>query len=126
MKFTDAKAIELLNKLCSYDVECSIETYPEDEREGRSDMQVLADEASYYLSLYHEDGTTFREELLEAKNKLKRTDYGKRIPCGRDWQPQHGYWPSDIQSAKNLVNEVARLERFAKKMEKLGYVGMWA
>ena len=30
---------------------------PEDERDGRSDLQILADEVSYRLSLYTEGGT---------------------------------------------------------------------
>lgn len=40
----------------------SIESFPENERDGLSDMQILADEVSYRLSLYTE------EELLQVRN----------------------------------------------------------
>lgn len=126
MTLTDQKAIKMLEKARLWEVAESIYNYPEDEREGRSDFQMLADEASYMYSCYYEDGHCFHDDLMEAKEKLRETNYGKRIPLdSRTFRPKHGYWPSDIQNCKNAVNEFNRLKRFVERLEKLGYIGKW-
>jgi len=124
MELTDKTAIKLLKKLNSCELWERVDSYPEDERDGRSDMQMLADEAGYMLSLFEEDGTAHYDDLKECRHILNRTKYGKVMPC---------YFPSlmpmynlsDIQTAKDVVNEYNRLKRFVKRMEERGYYSEW-
>lgn len=124
MRITDKAAIILLKKLNSSELWERVYSYPEDERDGRSDMQMLADEAGYMLSLFEEDGTAHHDDLKLCRHILNRTKYGKVMPI---------YFPSmkpvynlsDIQTAKDVVNEYNRLKRFVKRMEKNGYYSQW-
>ena len=126
MKFTDKNAIKMLKKLNVFDVEDDIDFYPEDERDGRSDMQMLADEAGYVLSCYEEDGHAYHDALEEAREKLYETQYGKVIPLDvRTLKPKHGYWEYDIQNAKDYVNGYRRLQRLVEKLKKMGYYSKW-
>ena len=126
MKFTDEKAIKMLKKARLYEIEESIDMYPENERDGRNDFQMLADEAGYVYSNYFEYGHCFHDALEEARELLRETKYGKVIPIdSRTFKPRLGYYPSDIQSAKDLVNEFNRTERLVKRLEKLGYYSKW-
>ena len=126
MKITSEEVKKIIRKVRSYELEEDIENYPEDEREGRSDIQFLADEVSYIVSLYHEDGTCHSDDLADAKALLAETCYGKRIPIDiRTGRPLHGYWPHDIESAKSVVNEYRRLVRLKERLESKGIFGMW-
>lgn len=80
MKITDKVVIRELNTVRSLDLEESISNYPESERDGRSDMQFLADEVSYQISLYKEETAT-AEEYEEAQRFLRETSNGKKMPC---------------------------------------------
>lgn len=124
MNITDEKTLKLLKKLDCWDVWDALDMYPDDERDGRSDMQMLADEAGYILSMYEESGTSFYDDLKESKYILNRTKYGKRIPV---IVPQMIpiYKPSDIQGAKDTVNEYNRLKRLVKKLKDDGYYSQW-
>lgn len=125
MKLNDSKAILMLKRARLYEVDESISSYPEDERDGRSDFQMLADEAGYIYSLYSED-TAHREDLTAAREKLNRTKYGKCIPVNpKTFKPLYGYTPYDISNAKDTVNEFARLGRFVKRLEAMGYYSRW-
>lgn len=124
MKLTDETAIKLLKKVDAPCLEERIESYPDDEREGRSDMQMLADELSYYYSLFMDDDCIWYEDLKDARAKLRKTNNGKRIPLDPStFKPKYGYWPSDIRDARNLVNEVARVKRLGKKLQSMDYYG---
>lgn len=58
----------------------SVESFPEEERDGKSDLQILADEVGYRLDLYTEEGNWVEEEYKEAVEFLKDFKRGK-IPC---------------------------------------------
>ena len=126
MKLTDERAIKMLRKARLYEVEESIDSYPEDERDGRDDFQMLADEVGYVYSCYLEDGHCFKDDLEMAREKLRQTKYGKVIPLDpRTLKPRRGYYPSDIDLAKTCVNEFNRTERMVKRLEKMGYYSKW-
>lgn len=126
MELTNEKVIKMLKKARQYDVEEHIAMYPENERDGRDDWQMLADEAGYVYSCYLEDGHCFHDDLVESRRLLSETRYGKVIPLDRrTLRPLQGYRPSDIYSAKETVNEFSRLERLVKRLEKLGYYSRW-
>ncbi len=126
MKITDKEVLELIKKVRSLELEEAIDLYPDDERDGRSDMEFLTDEVSYIVSLYFEHDHAFRDDLEECRRKLTETKYGKVIPLNPSTlKPQSGYWPSDIQSAKDCVNEFNRLCRLLVKLQRNGYYGKW-
>jgi hypothetical protein len=126
MKFTDKNAIRMLEKVRCYDLQESIDNYPEDEGDGRSDMQILADEAGYIYSCYSEDGHVFCDDLAEAKRKLRETKNGKVIPVDkRTLKPKYGYNPTDIQIARDTIQEYKRLERLVIRLDKMGYHSRW-
>lgn len=126
MVLTDKTAIQMLKKARLLDVEENLDTYPENERDGRDDFQMLADEAGYIYSCFFEDGHCYKDDLEDAKRILSETKYGKVIPLNPvTLKPKRGYYPSEIQGCKDLVNMVNRLERFVKRLEKLGYYSRW-
>ena len=54
-----------------------LDTYPENERDGRSDLQMVADEAGYLYSLFAEEGTGHWDALEDARQIMKKTENGK-------------------------------------------------
>lgn len=126
MVFTDKEARKLLNKVACEDLRADIEEYPEDERDGRTDMEMLAEEARYILDFYEEDGTLTNEDLREARRVLNVTNYGKRIPLYGDiddmanfGRPLYTTW--QIENAKSTVNEYNRLKRLVAKLDRMGF-----
>lgn len=121
MKFTDTEAIGMLKKVRSIDLELHIEALEPDEVDGRTDLQVLYDEAEYLLELYFEDGNVFYDDYHTAKSLLAKTKGGKLIPISIEtFRPKDGYSPRDIEAAKESVNVVGRIGRLVKRLEKLG------
>lgn len=126
MKLTDKNVIRMLKKVRSYQLEESVEQYPDNERDGRTDMEFFADELSYHVSCYCEDGHVWKEDLDEARAKLRETKNGKVIPLNkRTLKPLYGYYPSDIQIARDTINEFNRLVRLLKKLQSMGEYGKW-
>ena len=125
MTITDVEVLKEIKRVRSFDLEESIATYPEDERDGRSDIQFLADEASYILSCYEEDGHTFHEDLQESRTILRRTKNGKVIPL---WAStlKPVYDKHRIQSARDIINEYTRLKSCMKRLNSKGIYGRWA
>lgn len=124
MKITDKEVLKELKTVRCFDLEESLRTYPDDEVEGRSEMQMLADECSYILGNYAEYGHVFHEDLEWARMVLRVTNNGKHIPLWTSTlQPK--YRPSDIQNARNVINEHKRLKNLMKRLNAKGYYGKW-
>lgn len=106
----------------------SLKTLPENERDGRSDLQILADEVSYRLSLYTEGGTCTGGEYEEAVQFLKEIRGGK-IPCWNTIPPVPKYTPIQLENktedAKAVVNEYKRLKSLMSRLNERGYYGRW-
>lgn len=128
MKITDKVVIRELNTVRSLDLEESISNYPESERDGRSDMQFLADEVSYRISLYKEETAT-AEEYEEAQRFLRETSNGKKMPYYATFPPKPKYSELGLQNktrlAKDIVNEYRRLQALMKRLNNKGYYGRW-
>lgn len=123
MKFTDKKALSILNRLKCSEARESIETFPEDERDGKSDMQIIADEINYFRCMYDEEGdTTFSESLEWARKCLRDTENGKVMPMhvGYDTNGKihfiEKYNPWDADNAKRIVAEYKQLCYYDKKL----------
>ena len=127
MTLTDPKVLKLLKNLRSYELEYRIEIYPDEEREeDMSDMDIFADELSYLLDNYEEDGHCLHDELCEARSVLARTKNGKEIRI-LDWMthPRLEYSQTDIQCMRDTVNEYKRLKYRYKKLNEQGIYGRW-
>lgn len=126
MTITDPKAIKIIKRINDSILTETIESYPDNERDGRSDMEFLADEISYQISLYHEDGHDWEEDLREARRKLRETENGKITPVDPiTFKPKYGYTQTDIQWCKDMVNGYNRLARALKKLQSEGLYGFW-
>jgi len=115
MKLTDEKTIKMLNKVRSYELEDMLETYPEDERIGRTDEEMLLNELSHLLETYEDDGYTAHEDFLRAKRILRETKHGKVMPYYMPaCKPKYKAW--EVEEAKDMVNEYNRLKRLYNKL----------
>lgn len=124
MNITDKEALKELKRVRSYELDQSISDYPEDERDGRSDMQMLADECSYILSNFEESGHVLCEDLQRAREIIRRTKNGKVIPVWTSsLEPM--YRQSDIQIARDAINEYRRLQNLMKRLNSKGFYGKW-
>lgn len=124
MKITDEYVIKELKRVRSFDLEESIETYPEDERDDRSDLQFLADEVSWLLNNYQEDGHVLCDSLEESKEILRETKNGKAIPLwASTLKPK--WRQSDIQMSRDIINEHRRLKNLMKRLNALNVWGKW-
>lgn len=124
MTITDKKALREIRLANCPELAESVETYPEDQRDGRSDLQFVADEISYFVSMYYEGGTVFSEGLEWAKEVLLETKNGKVMPVFMpSCRPKYKEW--DIIQARNCVNEFRRLTNAKKRLEDAGYYGRW-
>jgi len=122
MRFTDETAIKLEQKARNTNLSYHLESLTDEDREDRSDMQILADECSYLVELYEEDGNTYNDELFMARKLLRETKYGKVIPLDIEtFRPKRGYDRRSIQDAKEVVNEYNRLKRLFNKLSDMGY-----
>ena len=120
MKLTDKEAIKALKKVRIYDLEMMLSDYPEDERDGRTDWDMIANEAGWLLDGFREDGHANHEALEEAKDLIRQTQNGKVFP-GLLTSAQVESYRFRVQDARDLINMVNRLERFVKKLQGMGY-----
>lgn len=129
MKITDKEVIRQLKIVRCGELEENLETYPEDELEGRSEMQMLADEASYLISMYEEEGTGHNDDLVNARHFMKETKNGTQIPFYNTFPPQPKYTPVrleiNLKNARNTINEYNRLRSLMERLNKKGYYGSW-
>ena len=119
MKLTDKGAIDALRKVRIYDLERMIDDYPEDERDGRTDWDMIANEAGWLLDGFREDGHANREALEEAKDLIRETKNGTVFP-GLLTSIQLKSCEIKVKDARDLINMVKRLERFVEKLKGMG------
>lgn len=124
MIIADKRVLRELKRVKSFELEESLLTYPECERDGKSDMQMLADECSYVLSNFEEEGHVLFDDLERAKEIIKETKNGKEMPLwASTLRPK--YRPSDIQCARDTINEHRRLKACMKRLNEQGFFGRW-
>ena len=120
MKITDKEVLRQLKIVRCSDLEESIRTFPEDEVDGKSDMEILKNELDYLLSLYEEGGTVHSEDLEQAREFIRETKNGKVIPCYNTIPPTPKYSVTrlklELDRAKNTINEYNRLMSLQKRL----------
>ena len=120
MKLTDQEAIKALRKVRCYDLEMMLDDYPEDERDGRTDWEMIANEAGWLLDGFNSDDHANHEALEEAQDLIRKTQNGKVFP-GLLTSVQVESYRLRVQDARDLINMVNRLKRFVNKLQGMGY-----
>ena len=119
MKLTDQEAIKALRKVRIYDLEMMLADYPEDERDGRSDWDMIANEAGWLLDGFRSDDHANHEALEEAIDLIRQTKNGTVFP-GLLTSIQLESWRIRVADARDLINMVNRLTRFVQKLKGMG------
>ena len=119
MKLTDPEAIKALKKVRVWDLAQMIDDYPEDERDGRSDWDMVANEAGWLLDALNEDGNANHDALLEAREIIRTTKNGTVFP-GLLTSAQLKSWQYRVQDARDFINMYNRLVRFVAKLKGMG------
>ena len=118
MKITDETAKKIVRALKCYEVKESIKSFPEEERDGRSDLDIIREEIEYFIDMYEDGGTVFSEDLERSRRILKATRNGKEIPLSIvSFRPL--YSAEDIALAKNTVSEYKQLKRLQMKLKEV-------
>ena len=110
MKLTDKEAIKALDKARLYELSCMVSDYPESDVEGRSDWEIIANEAGWLLDSFNSGDTCRSDDLRDAREFIR--DYQKGLI-----QKRYCY---TINDARNTVNEYNRLVRFVAKLKGMG------
>jgi len=118
MTLTSKTAVKVWKSIKCAECKESIETFPEAERDGKTDEEIVKGEIEYFIELFEEEGTTLNGDLEEARVIIRETKNGKAnkaviLPGGRI-KPKWSEW--DIQRARNTVGEYNQLKRLAAKL----------
>ena len=107
MTITDKEALRQLKIVKCDELEEMLDTYPENEICGRSDLQMIADEGGYLYQLFTEDGTGHNEAYEYAREVLRDTKNGTVVPV---YMPSMKpvYKTYEIMDARTLLNEYRR------------------
>ena len=120
MTLTDKTATDLIKKADSAELEYRIHIMTDEDREGRTDIEILFDEIDWLLYLYSDDECSFGYELKEAKKLMKKTNNGTFIPFSIEtFRPIEGYAPHDIENARQIIAEYKRIKAVSNKLAKL-------
>lgn len=115
MKFTDKRALKIVRSIKCYEVKESIESYPEEERDGKTDLDIILSELEYFAYMFEEVDGAFKGDLDESREILRRTSNGKSLLINAStFKP---VWSrARIDSAKNTVSEYRQIKRLIKKL----------
>ena len=115
MKITDKAVLNELKKVLSAELEENLETFPEEERDGKSDMEIFCDEVYYLIDMYIEPGTRQYNDLKWAREIMKKTKRGTVMPLdNRTLYPK--YSQCDVYLASEITNEVKRLKNCTRRL----------
>ena len=70
MLFTDKQARKIFNSIKCYECKESIESYPEDERDGMTDIDIIRQEVEYFIYLFEEVDGALSGDLEESREIL--------------------------------------------------------
>ena len=126
MIITDKEVIKWVKIARNYWLTEDLDEFEEDDRGGRDDKQILADEVSWRLSCYTEGGTSIGDEYDEAVEYIKETKNGKQFRINpNDPVRSLDRAKRKYNECKEVVNEYNRLVSLKKRLEARGYKGRW-
>ena len=114
MKITNKAVLSELKKVRSAELEENLETFPEEERDGKSDIEIFCDEVYYLINMYIEPGTRQYNNLKWAREIMKNTKRGTVIPVDVNFNPK--YTKFDVDMASKITNEVKRLKACTRRL----------
>lgn len=119
MKLTDEKAIKALKKVGIEELEQMVDDYPEDEVDGRSDWDIIANEAGWLLDSFRDDSHVNWEDLQDARECIRRTENGTVMPVDANtFKPIYKPW--EVKGAQALIDEYNKLSRFVTSLKRKG------
>lgn len=95
-----------------------VENYPDDEIDGRSELDILKNEAYYLYDMFNECGTVFYDDLNWAREMIKETKNGTVFHGLLDSR-QLALAKIEVDKANNTLNEYKRLCNLIKRLKKL-------
>ena len=114
MKLTDKEAIKALRKARVLELEEMLDAYPTKEVDGRTDWEMIANEAGWLLDSCNSCDCVRYEDLAEAREIISRSRRGLPNHIGKPYKE----W--EVRNAKDRVNEYNRLTRFVTKLKGVG------
>lgn len=115
MKLTDPEAIKALNKANICELSDMISDYPESDIDGRSDWDMIANEAGWLLDMFNSSDTAHNDDLNDARQTLQRL---YRIKRRTGTLTTHQY--IELDRARYTINEYNRLTGFVKRLKARG------
>ena len=120
MKITDKEVKKIVRYINMAELTESIESFPEEEKKGKTDIEVLESEIEWFLEWgYLDEGTIYYEDLERSREILRETNNGKFIPLNYEGSSLPKYQNWQIQNAKDTVSEFKRLKRGKEKLNAL-------
>ena len=114
MIIKDPEARKVLKRANSEIIDEMVDSYPEDEIDNKSDLEIVLDEISYLVWKYEDDGTIQYEDLSFSKQVIKETDNGKSMPVLLP-DFKFKYTKQEVQDAIDTVAEYKRLKKILKE-----------
>ena len=118
MKITDKEVAKIVRYINMAELTESLDTFPEEERNGKRDDEILVEEINWFLEWgYLSEGTVYYDDLERSREIIKKTKGGREIPCkvSEFWKLTPYYSESDIERAKHTISEFKRLSRGSVK-----------
>lgn len=116
MNITDRKMKELVRRIKCAGLKASILTFPEAERDGKTDKQIITDEVDYFKELFEEEGNMFNDDLERSRALLRETKNGKEFPT-IDTKEISMYMIA-VESAKRTVSEYRQIRRISETLRR--------
>lgn len=89
------------------------------QNEGMTREQYLLREAEWVVEDFEDNAHCLGEDLISARELLKETKNGKRIPFSiQTLRPLPGYTPRDIAQAVRTINEYKNTKKFVRWFSK--------
>lgn len=118
MNITDKEALKIFKSIKCYELKESIESYPEEERDGKTDIAIIRDEIDYFVYMFEEVDGVFKGSLDESREILRETNNGRSIRISLpSFKPV--YQPYEIERAKRTISEYRQLKSLQKKLKEV-------
>lgn len=95
--------------------------YEDEENEeisGEEDDKFILREAEWVIEDFNDTCHVLHYRLLWARRLLRSTKDGKEIPLDWNFQPKRGFTPTDIEMARETIQDYELTKQFLKEARK--------